>query len=368
MPGAELRLASPDLPPNTAVRLAELTTMRMGGVLPQFVDCTTEDQLIAAVAVADQSGDRLLMLGGGSNIVALSRIKNLLAVRDRRGWAEVRYSGGRALLTVAAGASWDAVVAWSVEQNWSALAPLSGIPGSAGALPVQNAGAYGAAAQDVIRRVKAFDRLTGEVVMLDLADLALGYRDSALKRSIARFGGLTPRWVVLDVTLDVGPEPGSSKDDAAVPVTYSQLADVLGVPLGTRLPGSPVRQAVLRIRRSKGMLLDPSDRDTWSVGSYFTNPVVSPEQAASLPPEAPRFEEAGQVKLSAAWLMTQVGIGCGWGIGANPVVTTSTKHVLALTNRGGGSAADVLLLEQVIVGMVHDRFGIQLTREPVLVG
>jgi UDP-N-acetylmuramate dehydrogenase len=432
------------------------------------------------VAQADAAGRRLLVLGGGSNLVAGEQLGDLVVVRDRRSGVAADLQGPLARVRAQAGAAWDALVAWTLERGWAALAPLSGIPGSVGALPVQNVGAYGAAASDVVELVRAYDRASGQVVELRADDLAFGYRDSALKRSVAAYGGITPRWVVLDVVFALpagagevpasvpptGPGPSSrcpeapdadrskaasppaqpqpatqprlsadavspsqprpqpadavsasqprpraadavspsqprppladavsasqprppaaaaaspsqprpqvaAADCAGVEVRYAQLAEVLGVPLGAWAPGWAVRQAVLGIRRRKGMVLDAADHDTWSAGSYFTNPVVPPEVAAALPPEAPRFPAEGAapgwVKTSAAWLMTQAGVERGFALTPAARAATSSKHVLALTNRGGATAAEVLALEAWIAQRVRGRFGVELTREPVLV-
>jgi UDP-N-acetylmuramate dehydrogenase len=336
-----------------------------------LVDCDSEQELIQAVAEADAAGAaaapgegdaRLLVLGGGSNLAPAEDLADLTVVRCRRAAVSAEVEQGRIRVTAQAGASWDHLVRWAVAHGWAALAPLSGIPGSVGALPVQNVGAYGAAASDLVDSVRAYDRAEGRMVELDRAQLGFGYRDSVLKRSVAEFGGVTPRWVVLDVTLDLG-----SAADHSVAVAHEQLAAVLDVEVGRPVAGQTVREAVLEVRRSKGMVLDPADRDTWSAGSYFTNPVIGRAQAASLPAAAPRFEVAGQVKTSAAWLMTHAGVERGRGLTPDARVTTSHKHVLALTNRGGATQADVLALESWIVDRVRDRFGVTLTREPVLI-
>jgi UDP-N-acetylmuramate dehydrogenase len=342
------------------------------------------------VAEADAAGRPVLVLGGGSNLVVGEELGQLVVVRDRRAGARAAVGRKAVRVSVHGGAAWDALVAWTVERGWPALAPLSGVPGSVGALPVQNVGAYGASAGDLIELVRAYDRESGRVVEAPADQLQFGYRDSALKRSAAAYGGITPRWVVLEVTFALpqagAGRPGAPGADApaGVEVRYRQLADALGVPVAERAPGPAVRQAVLAIRRSKGMVLDPEDHDTWSAGSYFTNPVVPPAVAAGLPPEAPQFAaeaplapgtasdratgaSAGWVKTSAAWLMTQAGVERGRGLSPAAKATTSSKHVLALTNRGGATAADVLALEAWIVERVRGRFGVSLTREPVLV-
>jgi UDP-N-acetylmuramate dehydrogenase len=365
-----------------------LTTFRLGGAVGRLDDCHSEAALIEAVDRADRERRRLLVLGGGSNLVAGQDLADLVAVRDRRGGARAWVEDGRVRLAAAGGASWDALVAWTIDQGWAALAPLSGIPGSVGALPVQNVGAYGAAASDVVTGVRAYDREQRQVVFLETADLGFDYRDSALKRSIPGGGGITPRWVVLEVVFDLGEAPPGAAQfrpadprlpqdrvsavkagASAVAVAYDQLAAALGVATGAAAAGPAVRQAVLAIRRGKGMVLDPDDHDTWSAGSYFTNPVVAPAVAAALPPDAPRFAAGadGGVKTSAAWLMTAAGVERGRGLDTQARAATSSKHVLALTNRGGATADDVLALERWIVARVRQRFGVVLEREPILV-
>jgi UDP-N-acetylmuramate dehydrogenase len=358
-----------------------LTTFRIGGRPRAIIDCATESELVDAVRQTDQKGSRLLLLGGGSNLLVAENVADLTVVRDRRGVARAQPEAGRIVVTASAGASWDALVAWTIRQGWSTLAPLSGIPGSVGALPVQNVGAYGAAASDVVRRVRVFDRIRDVVEEWDADRIQFSYRDSALKRSAPECGGATPRWIVLEVVLDLGPAQADvlgpaqadvpdipdSTSAAGVAVAYPELAQALRIPLGARAPADAVRLAVLRIRRSKGMVLDSSDRDTWSAGSYFTNPILSRAQAEALPAGAPRFAGQGRVKTSAAWLMARAGVEPGRGLTPEARVTASSKHVLALTNRGGATADDVLALEAWIVARVRDRFGVLLTREPVLV-
>ncbi|MDR1118056.1 MAG: FAD-binding protein, partial [Bifidobacteriaceae bacterium] len=254
MPDFELPPASPPLEGRAPAPLARLTTFRLGGPPRLIVDCARAKDLVEAVARADADpGGRLLVLGGGSNVLAGPELGDLTVVRDRRGRAAAEIKDGRILVTAPAGASWDHLVAWTTGQGWAALAPLSGIPGSVGALPVQNVGAYGRAAQDVVTCVYAYDRAAGRTVRLGPDELGFGYRDSALKRSASEFGGLTPRWVVLDVTLDLGLAGGA----ATAPAAYCELADALGVPLGAPVEAGVLREAVLAVRRSKGMVLDP---------------------------------------------------------------------------------------------------------------
>jgi UDP-N-acetylmuramate dehydrogenase len=317
---------------------------------------------MSAVRRADQDGSPLLVIGGGSNLLAAEDLQGLTVVRDRRGGGRAETQNGLVHVTVEAGASWDALVALTVERGWAGLEALSAIPGSVGGTAVQNVGAYGAEVGEVIESARAFDRATDAVVELRADQLGFGYRDSALKRSLAS-DAPTPRWVVLDLTFRL--EAGR----AASAVRYEQLAAELGEAAGAQAPLDAIRRAVIRIRRAKGMVLDAADHDTWSAGSFFTNPVVSPGVAAALPPTAPRFAAVdGAVKTSAAWLIAHSGVEAGQGVRPGARAAVSTKHVLALTNRGGATCADVLELAAWIQGRVEDKFGIALAREPVLVG
>lgn len=370
--------------------LAALTTLRVGGPVREYREVTTEAELIDAVReadAADPSGGGLLVIGGGSNILASDAGFDGLVVRDAR--AEVRLTAddrcGGVEVTATAGTSWDDLVRQAVASQWGGFAPLSGIPGTVGAAPVQNVGAYGAEAAELTASVRAWDRATGRTVHLPLADLHLAYRDSALKRSLTdpavgggRTWGPTGRWVVLSVTFAV------RQASLSAPIAYRQLAEHLGVEVGDRVDAAAVRQAVLDLRRSKGMVLDDADHDTWSAGSFFTNPVLTAEQAATLPPEAPRFPVTdhsrvvpgtvsapvveGLVKTSAAWLIDHAGFTKGFALPAAAGASLSTKHVLALTNRGGATAADLTELRDVVVTGVRQAFGVTLVPEPVHVG
>lgn len=385
--------------------LAELTTLRVGGPVGGYVEASTEAELIDAVRQADAAGTPLLVIGGGSNILASDAGFAGLVVRDAR--SQVRLLSddrcGGVEIEVTAGTTWDDLVREAVASQWGGFAPLSGIPGTVGAAPVQNIGAYGAEVAELIASVRAWDRAQGRPVHLPLSSLALGYRDSALKRSLTdaavgggRTWGPTGRWVVLQVVFAVRQATLSG------PVAYKQLAQALGVELGQRAPMRQVREAVLELRRSKGMVLDPSDHDTWSAGSFFTNPVLDAAQARALPDDAPRFPVAdhsratsaggvpvveGLVKTSAAWLIDHAGFSKGWALPASsaaaaaadaaaappaapatPAASLSTKHVLALTNRGGAQAADLARLRDAVVDGVRERYGITLVPEPVHVG
>jgi UDP-N-acetylmuramate dehydrogenase len=280
---------------------------------------------------------------------------------------------GGASVTAPAGAPWDGLVERAVTDGWVGIEALSGIPGSTGATPVQNVGAYGQEVSQVIALVRVWDRHEARVRSLARVDCQFSYRDSLLKRSMrgdAPDGGSwrpSPRYVVLDVTFQM------RWGDLSQPVAYQQLADALDIALGERATLADVRAAVLRLRRSKGMVLDISDHDTWSAGSFFTNPILSAARASELPEDAPRFP-AGDghpddaAKTSAAWLIEHAGFTRGFSVAADARASLSSKHTLAVTNRGDATAADVLALAAAVRDGVRDRFGITLVPEPVLVG
>ena len=334
-------------------RLADHTTLRLGGPAAAWVRAETEEQLVAAVTEADADGRPVLVLGGGSNLVVADEgfSGTVVEVATLGIDPEADLCGG-AVVTVAAGEDWDALVARTVREGWVGLEALSGIPGSVGATPVQNVGAYGQEVADTIARVRVLDRLEGRVRTFFHGDCAFGYRTSRFKREPGRF-------VVLTVTFQL------RLGDRAAPVRYAELARTLGVELGERPPLAAVREAVLRLRSGKGMVLDDADPDTWSAGSFFTNPVVDP---ASLPDGAPAWPQPdGRVKTSAAWLIDRAGYGKGYA-GPGGRVSLSTKHTLALTNRGDARTTDLLALAREVREGVAERFGIVLENEPVLVG
>lgn len=351
------------------VRLADLTTLRVGGAVGRLVDAESEAELIETVRAADAAGESVLVLGGGSNVLASDSRFEGVVVRDARRGTVVEDSSacGGASVRVPAGEIWDDVVARAVEEGWSGLEALSGIPGSAGATPVQNVGAYGHDVASVISSVRTWDRAEARVRTLARGELGLGYRTSLLKRTLTepaadgRRWGPTPRYVVLDVGLQM------VLADRSAPIEYAELARVLDEPLGARPRAALVREAVLELRRGKGMVLDEADHDTWSAGSFFTNPILEAARADELPERAPRWDASpGLVKTSAAWLIQHAGFERGWGLEAR--ARLSGKHVLALTNRGGASAQDVLELARAVRDGVIERFGVRLEPEPVLVG
>lgn len=350
--------------------LAELTTLRVGGPAGRYVETRTEAELVAAVRAADAAGEPLLVLGGGSNVLVDDAGFPGVVVRDVRGGVEVPDASACAgvTLTVPAGTAWDDVVAYAVEHELVGIEALSGIPGSTGATPVQNVGAYGQEVAQTISQVRVWDRGRERVRTLPWVTLAFGYRTSLLKRSLRASAddprapwGPTPRYVVLDVTFQL--RAGS----LSAPVAYPELARALGVAVGERAPLADVRAAVLALRARKGMVLDAPDHDTWSAGSFFTNPVLPAADADALPADAPRWPlEDGTVKTSAAWLIEHAGFGRGYG--APGPATLSTKHTLALTNRGDARAADLVAVARELRDGVRERFGVVLEAEPVLVG
>ncbi|MCW2840157.1 MAG: UDP-N-acetylmuramate dehydrogenase [Aeromicrobium sp.] len=334
--------------------LADLTTLRLGGPARAVIDATTEDHLVEAVRIADEGGDAVLVVGGGSNLVVADEGIDSTVVRVlTRGITIDADACSGAMVTVAAGEPWDGVVARAVAEGWVGVEALSGIPGSTGATPIQNVGAYGQEVSQTIASVRTYDRYDRRIRTFAAADCDFSYRHS-------RFKAQPMRHVVLSVTFQL------ALGDLGAPVAYAELARTLGIAIGERAPAADVRRAVLALRRGKGMVLDPDDHDTWSAGSFFTNPILSPEQAAALPPEAPRFAQTdGSVKTSAAWLIDHAGFARGHGDAA---VSLSTKHTLALTNRGSGTTAQLLDLAREVRDGVQRAYGITLVNEPVLVG
>jgi UDP-N-acetylmuramate dehydrogenase len=344
--------------------LRAYTTLRLGGPAERFVEATTQDAVVAAVREGDAAGQPLLVLAGGSNVVVADAGFPGTVVHVRTTGARRVDGGGKAVLTVQAGESWDPLVARCVQGALAGVECLSGIPGSVGATPIQNVGAYGQDVAETVVGVRAYDRIAREVVELDAAACGFAYRSSAFKAQPGR-------WVVLEVSFALDRSPASR------PVRYVELARALGVPIGASAPLGAVRDAVLALRRAKGMVLDPADPDTASAGSFFTNPILEPEAFAVLERRVaeqlgedarlPRFPDAdGGVKTSAAWLIERAGFARGYGDPAT--VAISTKHSLALTNRGAGTTAELVALAREIAGGVHDRFGVRLVPEPVFVG
>jgi len=334
--------------------LGEHTTLRVGGPARRMIIAETESELIETVRGLDAASEPLLILGGGSNLlVGDSGFDGTVIKIATRGVDEDTAARSGAVITVAAGESWDPLVSYAIERGWSGLEAMSGIPGLVGATPIQNVGAYGAEVSELISTVRTLDRSTGQLTTLFPVECGFGYRTSRFKSDLGRF-------LVLSVTFQL--RLGSMSQQ----IRYPELARALGIEVGQRAPATEVRQAVLALRTAKGMVLADDDHDTWSAGSFFTNPLLTSVQARTLPPEAPRFSQAdGMIKTSAAWLIERAGFGKGYGNGA---ARLSSKHTLALTNRGGATAADLLSLAREIRAGVQGKFGIKLVPEPVLVG
>jgi UDP-N-acetylmuramate dehydrogenase len=334
--------------------LSEHTTLRLGGPAGDWARATTEQELVDAVTAADATG-ATLVLGGGSNLVVADAgfAGTVVEVATTGLTADVVGDDptcGGLLVTVAAGEDWDSFVAQAVANGWVGVEALAGIPGLVGATPIQNVGAYGQEVAQTVARVRVWDRVLRGVRTFANADCGFGYRTSRFKADAGRH-------VVLDVTFQL------SRGSLGTSVQYAELARALGVELGRRAPLAEVRDAVLELRRRKGMVLDPDDHDTWSAGSFFTNPVVD---ATAVPPDAPVWPQPdGRVKTSAAWLIERAGFDKGYGTGP---VRLSTKHPLALTNRGGATTEQLLALAREVIDGVQNTHGIRLVNEPVLVG
>ncbi|MET9848750.1 UDP-N-acetylmuramate dehydrogenase [Streptomyces ossamyceticus] len=340
--------------------LAPLTTFRLGGPADRLITATTDDEVIAAVREADDAGTPLLLIGGGSNLVIGDKgFAGTALVIATRG---VTLDGTK--LELAAGEVWTDAVAHTVDAGLAGVECLAGIPGSAGATPIQNVGAYGQEVASTITEVVAYDRRTRETVTLPNADCAFSYRHS-------RFKNDPDRYVVLRVRFEL-----EDADGLSGPIKYAETARALGVEPGDRVPLAAARETVLKLRAGKGMVLDPEDHDTWSAGSFFTNPILTNDEFAAFharvrarlgddvtPPAFPAGD--GHTKTSAAWLIDRAGFTKGYGNGPARI---STKHTLALTNRGAATTEDLLTLAREVVTGVHEAFGVTLVNEPVTIG
>ncbi|HET8642937.1 MAG TPA: UDP-N-acetylmuramate dehydrogenase [Pseudonocardiaceae bacterium] len=350
------------LPAQLAVPLRGYTTLRLGGPASRFVSATSERELVDAVRGAQPAQEPLLVLGGGSNLViGDDGFDGTVVHVATRGFDVAKSPSGPPMLTVEAGEDWDEVVARTVTEGYGGLECMSGIPGLVGATPVQNVGAYGVEIADLLYSVDLLDRGTGQVRTVPRDELGLRYRTSSLKN--------TDSAVVLRIRL------GLHADGRSSPVRYPELARALGVPPHSRPPAAEVREAVLELRRSKGMVLDEADHDTWSAGSFFTNPILTADELAEAlrriaertQDPVPRYPAgAGRTKLPAAWLIERAGFARGHA-GPGGRAALSGKHTLALTNRGEATTEDLLALAREVVGGVRDAFGVSLHPEPVLV-
>jgi UDP-N-acetylmuramate dehydrogenase len=331
------------------VPLAPLTTLRIGPVARRLITCASTEQIVAALRATDD----VLVLAGGSNVVLADDVTDLTVVL----LANTEITVEENIVRAEAGAVWDDVVVTSLAHGLGGLECLSGIPGSAGATPVQNVGAYGAEVADTIRRVRLLDRRTGvdRWVLPDV--LQFGYRTSILRHS--------PAAVVLEVEFALDP------DGRSAPIRYGELAASLDAEPGSSADPARVREAVLSLRTGKGMVLDEADHDTWSVGSFFTNPVVPAAEFDRLQRgvegPVPNYPAPDGVKLAAGWLVERAGFGKGYP-GNDAPARLSTKHALAVTNRGNATTADVIALARAVRDGVRTTFGIELTPEPILIG
>ena len=410
------------------VSLADLTTLRVGGAVRSYVEATTRDRFIGAILDADDAGVPVLVIGGGSNLVGADAGFAGVVVRDlRRGvhvlteTADDQGQNRTVRVKAEAGVRWDAFVRLMVSRGYQGVEALSGIPGTVGASVVQNIGAYGQEVSASVCRVEAWARKASRVVTLTPSEMRFGYRTSALKLGMYSEDGTpdsrwfpTPRFVVLSVTFALTNTP-------TVSVEFGQLAHALNVETGTTMDIARVRSIVLAVRAKKGMLEDPDryenhwlaplsrdprvdgvpagtrkhvgpvvrkaaaavtklspelQRDRWSCGSFFVNPVVSQAVADKLPADAPRFpvaipggaghEERSAIKTSAAWLIDHAGFHKGFALADDAPASLSTLHTLALTNRGGAKAADVMALAARIQKGVKESFGIDFVPEPVI--
>ena len=377
----------------TSRSFAEMTTLRIGAAPAGVVECSSAEAVAQVVSFLDAHTQPLLVVGGGSNLVVGEghEVSQLVVVLLSAGDGDVLLDCETGLVRAFAGVEWDQLVAATVEAGLGGLECLSGIPGSVGATPVQNVGAYGAEVAQVLRRVQLYDRTSGELEWVEPSALDLGYRYSNLK--------FTSRAVVTAVEFQL------TTDGLSVPLRFGELARRLGVDADEaaageiRRPAADVRQAVLELRAGKGMVLDAEDHDTWSAGSFFTNPIVAGEEARDAVVAAVRKKcgdaeaesmplypvkgggagtgagaaaDAGagepQFKFSAAWLIERAGFAKGWHVPGNDRASLSTKHTLALTNRGSATSADVVELARAVRAGVREAFGVVLEPEPIWVG
>ena len=332
--------------------LRDFTSLRVGGPAKNFVEAHNEEEIIAALIAAGDSP--VLILGGGTNVLISDAgfAGTVIHITNSALVAEVDACSG-ATLTIGAGENWDDFVALTIERGFAGLETLSGIPGTVGAAPIQNIGAYGHEVSEFITRVRTYDRVAKAIRTFTNQECEFEYRSSIFKKNPGQF-------IILEVQFQI--RIGDSSD----PITYLELAKKLDIQMGEKAPTQQVRHTVLELRASKGMLLSPEDRDSWSAGSFFTNPIVSQQEADKLPNAAPKWPLIdGQVKISAAWLIENAGMHKGDEIGGARI---STKHVLALTNAGDATATDLIELAKTAQAKVYEKFGIKLEPEVNLVG
>jgi UDP-N-acetylmuramate dehydrogenase len=332
--------------------LNQYTSLRVGGPAKNFISVATEDEIIAAI---EATGDEpILILGGGSNVLISDQgfDGTVIHIANNRAQSEVDACSG-ATLTIGAGENWDEFVAATIARGFAGLETLSGIPGTVGAAPIQNIGAYGHEVSEFITRVRTYDRVAKAVKTFTNSECEFEYRNSIFKRTPGRY-------IVLSVQFQI------RRGEISTPITYAELAQKLGIEVGQKAPVVDVRGAVLELRGAKGMLLDADDHDSWSAGSFFTNPIITAEVASSLPAGAPQWPlDDGRVKTSAAWLIENSGIAKGRTLGGARV---SSKHVLALTNSGSATAEEIAQLAREVRASVLEKFGITLEPEVNLIG
>ena len=332
--------------------LSNYTSLRVGGSAGKFIEVSTESEIISAI---ESAGDKpILIMGAGTNMLVSDAgfDGTVIRISNNNLESEIDACSG-ATLKIGAGENWDHFVATTISRGFAGLETLSGIPGTVGAAPIQNIGAYGHEASEFITRVRTYDRKEKKLTTFTNSECGFSYRSS-------RFKTEKDRYVILDVSfqLRIGEE--------TTPVIYAELAEALGIKVGEKAPVVKTRKVTLELRSKKGMLLNPADRDSWSAGSFFTNPIVDAEIAAQLPADAPRWPQAdGRIKISAAWLMENAGVHKGDSIQGARI---STKHVLALTNAGNATAADIATLARNAQIKVKEVFGITLEPEVNLIG
>ena len=332
--------------------LNKYTSLRVGGPAKSILHVSTEDEIIAAIEGAGDSP--VLIIGGGSNVLISDSgfAGTVIHIANNQTESEVDACSG-ATLTIGAGEDWDQFVATTISRGFAGLETLSGIPGTVGAAPIQNIGAYGHEVSEFITRVRTYDRQAKAIKTFTNAECEFEYRSSHFKKHPGRY-------IVLSVQFQI------RTGEISTPITYAELAKKLGIAVGEKAPVMDTRNAVMELRASKGMLLNPNDQDSWSAGSFFTNPIVSTEVASALPEGAPKWPTAdGRVKTSAAWLIERSGIDKGQSHGGARI---STKHVLALTNSGNATAEELIQLAREVRASVQEKFGISLEPEVNLVG
>jgi UDP-N-acetylmuramate dehydrogenase len=332
--------------------LSDYTSLRVGGPAKNFIEVSSEKEIIAAIENAGDSP--ILIMGGGTNILVSDEgfAGTVIRISNNKIEEEVDACSG-ATLTIGAGENWDDFVKTTITRGFAGLETLSGIPGTVGAAPIQNIGAYGHEVSEFITRVRTYDRQSKSLKTFTNQECEFSYRNSHFKTHPGRY-------VVLDVAfqLRIG--------EVTTPITYTELANSLGIEVGAKAAVQKCREKVLELRSRKGMLLSESDHDSWSAGSFFTNPIVSADVATKLPADAPRWPQAdGRVKTSAAWLIEHSGIIKGQSIGGARI---STKHVLALTNSGDAKASEIAALAKLAQEKVLATFNISLEPEVNLVG